>query len=488
MMGMPESLGMKAGRVTVALGIVAAITYLYRSAWHVNQTTVALTFLLAILGVSTAWGTMVSSIMAVAAMLAFNYYFLPPIGMFTIADPQNWVALFAFLITSITASSLSAQARRRAEDARKRQHEIQRLYHFSQTLLGVGNVIELLNAIPRHVVDAFEVGAAALFLGDKQKVYRSGHHNEQLSADRLKAVTAREEPEIKAAENICFTPVRLGVRTIGALGISGAVPSRQTLDAMGSLIAIAIERARAVEQLGKTEAAREGERLKSALLDSITHDFRTPLTSIKAAVTSLLGAHSLDEAQRKELLHIIDEESNRLNHLVGEAAEMAQLEAEDFKLQLKECRAEALVNGAIESVRPLIGNRRVEVDIPADLPELRVDQPRAQEALARLLENAHRYSPEGSAIKVRAERNGDFVSISVADQGAGIDNEEQTLIFDKFYRGRDHRYVVEGTGMGLPIAKAIVEAHDGSIALVSQRGQGSVFILNFPASQAAQGH
>jgi two-component system, OmpR family, sensor histidine kinase KdpD len=474
-------------RFASALLIVLAITLFYRRLMHVNVTTVALSFLLAILVTSTVWGMAVSVFMSVAAMLAFNYYFLPPIGTFTIADPQNWVALFAFLVTSVVASRLSTEARKKAEDAHRRQREIERLYAFSQGLLGFGNVIELLNSIPRQVVDAFEVGAAALFLADKQKVYRSGRDLPQLDADRLKAVNAREEPVIEAASGLCFVPVRLGVRSIGSLGISGPVLSRPTLEALGSLVAIAVERARAIEQVGKNEAARQGERLKSALLDAITHDFRTPLTSIKASVTSLLFAGNLGDAQRHELLTIIDEESNRLNHLVGEAAEIAQLEAGEIELQLQPHEVNEVVAGAISHCKALLGDRPLRVNVAKDLPAVRVDLHRGQEALERLLENAHMYSPAREPICVTAELNGDFVTISVADRGPGIDDQEQALIFDKFYRGKDQRYLIQGTGMGLPIAKAIVEALGGSVALVSQRGHGSVFSLNFPVAGSREG-
>ena len=264
------------------------ISVFYRRVLPVNPTTVALTFLLAILAVSTVWGIAVSVFMSIVAMLAFNYYFLPPIGTLTIADPQNWVALFAFLVVSVLASSLSTRARQKAEDASDRRREIEKLYAFSQGLLESGNVIQLLNRIPAQIVNTFEVGAAALLLADKQKIYRSGPVIPRLDLDSLKAIVAREEPVIDVPNSLCFTPVRLGVRPIGSLGISGTILSRQTLEAMGTLIAVAMERARAIEQLGQTEAAREGERLRTALTDSVTHNLRTPHTSIKASVTNLL--------------------------------------------------------------------------------------------------------------------------------------------------------------------------------------------------------
>src|SRR5712664_904122 len=274
----------------MSLAAVAGIILFYRHALRVNQTTVALSFLLAILEVSAVWGMAVSVFMSVLAMLSFNYFFLPPVGTFTITDPQNWVALFAFLITSITGSQLSSRIRKEADEAHRRRREVKRLYRFSQQLLGEGNVIQLMNAIPDYIVESFEAGAAELFLPQKDKFYRSGFGAAHLDEEKMKVAFLHDEVNLDTEHAEYFVPVRLGVRPIGSLGISGAQLSRQSLEAIGTLVAIAIERARAVEQLGQTEAERQGERLKSALLDSVTHDFRTPLTSMKAAVTSLLAS------------------------------------------------------------------------------------------------------------------------------------------------------------------------------------------------------
>src|SRR5437870_10025592 len=297
--------GFLAGRTfgfALSIAIVAGIAFLYRHVLLVNQTTVALTLLLAILAVSAVWGMVVSVFMSLAAMLVFNYEFLPPVGNLTISDPQNWVALAAFLVTSIMGSQLSARIRREADEAHSRRREIERLYKFSQKLLGEGNVIQLLNAIPNHIVESFEAGAASVFLAEKQKFYRSGHGTLQLEEEQLRASFEREEPAIDAAKSFSYAPIRLGIRSIGSFGVSGARLTRQTLEAVGTLLGIAIERARAVEQLTKTEADRQSERLKSALLDSITHNFRTPLTSIKASVTALLSDRPPKAEQGQALL------------------------------------------------------------------------------------------------------------------------------------------------------------------------------------------
>lgn len=480
---------MLGGRVfgfAVSLAIVAGLTVFYRHARDVNQTTIALTFLLAILAVSAVWGMAVSVFMSIAAVLAFNYFFLPPVGTFTIADPQNWVALFAFLVTSIVGSQLSARIRREADESHQRRREVERLYKFSQKLLAEGNVIQLMNAIPNYIVESFEGGAAELFLPQKDKFYRSGFGAAHLDEEKMKSVFLRDEGVFESQEGLYFIPVRMGVRPIGSLGISGSRLSRQTLDAVGSLVAIAIERARAVEKLGETEAERQGERLKSALLDSIAHDFRTPLTSIKAATTSLLAAENPDPVQKRELLTIINEECDRLNRLVEEAADMSRLEAGEFELNLAPTHIEDIIQAALAQCNTTLAERTVEVKLSPNLPPVLADLNRVKDALVHLIDNANIYSPKEQPIVISAELTGDCVTTSVADRGPGIDDFEQGMIFDKFYRGKDQRYLVRGTGMGLPIAKAIIVAHKGTIFVTSQLGHGSVFSFTLPVDRSVR--
>jgi len=468
--------------LVVAAILLASITFVYSRVIQVNQTTVALSFLLAILAVSAVWGMVVSVIMSVSAMLLFNYFFLPPIGTFTIADPQNWVALFAFLFTSIVGSQLSARIRKEANAAHSRRREVERLYVFSQRLLGEGNVIQLMNAIPNFLVDSFEAGAAELFVPQKGKFYRSGYGAAQVDEEQMKAAFSRDETVSDNLQGLYFLPVRLGVKPIGSLGISGARLSRQTLDAISSLVAIAMERARAVEQIGESEAERQGERLKSALLDSIAHDFRTPLTAIKAAVTDLLVSSSGQNHQQHELLTIINEECDRLNHLVEEASEMAKLEAGELQLHLEPFSVSSIIDAAVQHLRKSLGDRQIIVNVNPEAPLVRADANRTKDILVQLIDNAHLYSPKDQPITISADLTGDCVTLSVADRGPGIDPFEQGLIFDKFYRGRDQRYQVRGTGMGLPIAKAIVTAHGGAISVTSQLGHGSVFSFTLPVA------
>jgi two-component system sensor histidine kinase KdpD len=460
--------------------LLAVVVLIYRHI-PVNPTTVALTFLVAVLVVSANWGLQYSVSLAVAATLAFNYYFLPPYGTFTIADPQNWVALAAFLATALIASELSEKARRQAVAANQRRKEIERLYGFSQQLLTTENLPELLNQLPRFVVQGFGARAAALFVTGRPDIYRSDSNTQELDADHLRSVAARGEPTLDSAHQLCFAPLRLGVKSAGALGLSGAMPSRETLEALGTLIAIAIERTGAVESLSRAEASRESEKLRTAILDSITHEFRTPLTGIKASVTTMLADPSLESSQRHELLSVINEESDKLNHLVGEAAEMAQLDANQVELHREPHPINDAIACALDEAKQRLATHPVELRIPDALPVLSLDLERITSVLVQLLENAAKYSSAESPIRVTAEANENKVTVSVADHGPGIDDYEQALVFDKFYRGKNERYRVQGTGLGLAIAKAVVEAHGGTIGVTSQPGHGSVFHFTLPA-------
>ncbi len=467
------------------MGTIAIVAWAYRRLPNVNPTTVALTFLLVVLLLASRWGLTIAITTAVVATLAFNYYFLPPLHTFTIAEPQNWIALLAFLTSAIVASRLSERARREMLNATRRRKEVERLYSLSQQLLATDNVMELLNSIPSYVLEAFGLKAAAMYLPKRKEVYRTGVDHPELSQEELESVSGRGELVMDVEKQLCFVPLRVGVRPVGSLGLEGAVLSRETLEAVGSLIAISIERAGAVETLTRAEAARESEQLRSALLDSVTHEFRTPLTSIKASVTTLLSPSPIDSEGQRELLTVIDEETDRLNRLVGEAAEMAQLDAQQVELRRETYPVRRVVERALEEAKQGLAGREVKLCLPESLPPVRIDLERIAEVLEQLLENAAKYSPAGTPITISAEPAGKMVSISVADRGPGIDDMEQSLIFEKFYRGRDQRYRVQGTGMGLAIAKAIVEAHGGTIGVTSQLGSGSVFHFTVPAGEAA---
>jgi two-component system sensor histidine kinase KdpD len=467
-------------RVLVCAALVFAVVGFYRRVVHANPTTVALTYLLVVLVISAVWRLRYAIVTAIMAMLCFNFFFLPPVGTLTIADPQNWVALFTFLVAAVIASQLAERAHRHADIANQRRREVDRLYAFSQKLLLTEKITDLLNVIPQYVVDIFGVERAALYVGAREQTYRSSPEIGQLAIEDLKRVSLRGEPMNDPPGGMCIAPVRMGVQSLGAVGVSGTKLSLQTLEALGSLIAIAIERVGVIDKLSQAEAARQSERLRSALLDSVTHEFRTPLTSIKASVTGLLEDKTITDSARDELLTVINEETDRLNRLVGEATEMAMLDANEVELHIEPHGVREPIDAALHDLKQVLKDRTVEVHLVPGLPPVRMDADRIREVLIQLLENAAKYSPAGSPITIAAELKDKRVVTSVADRGEGIDDFEQAIIFDKFYRGRQQRAQSQGTGMGLAIAKAIIEAHGGTIAVTSQLGHGSVFSFSLP--------
>ncbi len=464
---------------TAYLFIVPAIALFYKHGPNANGTTVALSLLLAVLIASAIWGFWYAALLAVLSTLAFNFFFLPPLGTLTIAESQNWIALFAFLATAVIAGQLSERARREALRATQRRREIEYLYAFTQRLLTLKNVPELLNIAPRHIVETFGCKEAAIYVLQKTDIYRSGKDTAAIEAARLQSVAARGEPIFDSDAGLAFIPLRLGIRSIGAIGISKTILSHESLDALSTLVAITLERTEAIESVGKAEAARENDKLRSAILDSIAHEFRTPLTSIKASATALLG-DGLNSTQQLELLTVIDEEADRMNHLVEEATQVAQLESKQVELELQPQEIGKVIDRAIKSARKALSKHTVELRIEEDLPPVQLDAELIVNVIYQLLENAAKYSPVDSAIRVSAENTGKEIIVSVADRGQGIDHLEQSLIFDKFYRGKSNRYSVRGTGMGLAIAKAVVEAHDGTLRVTSQVGHGSVFSFTLP--------
>jgi two-component system, OmpR family, sensor histidine kinase KdpD len=467
----------------VSLVAIVSITLFYLHVPSFAITTVVLTFLLAILIASAWWGLGVSVLMSVVAMLVLDYYFFPPVGRFTISDPQDWASLFAFLITAVIGSDLSARARRQAEEANRRRNEVEQLYKFSNNLLKARDPFELLNEIPKQIVELFEASAAVLYLPERQGVYRAGIKVPELDALRLRAAAASEHGEADHLQGVTIAPVHLGSRVIGSFGIFGSIVSSQTIEAIETLIAIAIDRSQAIELLGKAEAVRESERLKSVLLDAITHDFKTPLTSIKASATSLLEDLKFNKKQRKELLVIIDEECDRINRLIGETGDMARLEAGEVTLQFVPLAVGELISDVLRDCEDIQSARPIHVDVKDRQCRVYADSTWTRKVFVHLIRNADLYSSAGEPITIGAEEKDRFVAFSVTDKGPGIEESEIKQIFDRFYRGKNQRHRIPGTGMGLSIAKAIVEAHGGTIEVASQKGQGSVFTFSLPVDR-----
>jgi two-component system sensor histidine kinase KdpD len=374
------------GYLAAVIGIAAVTGALKLFGEHVNSTTVALALLLVVLFIATGWGSRPAVFSSLLGVVCFNFFYLPPVGRLAVDDPDNWVALFAFLVTAATAGQLSARAKRRAVEADAGRREIERLY------------TELQNAFERASI------------------------------------------------------------------------------------------AKALEQ---------SERLKSALLDAVTHDLRTPLTSIKASVTTLLEdprAHACDEEEygtldaegRREMLEVIDEETDRLNRFIEGLMELARIEAGEMHLHRRWASLEEIITTALERAAPLICNHKIQVRLNAGLPAVRVDDRSVAEVVYTLVDNAAKYSPAGTGINITATSvDGRTVQLSVEDEGPGIPEDLRERVFDKFFRamrdGDSGTHQPSGTGMGLAIAKGIVEAHGGRIWIEnSTRHQGSRVLVTLP--------
>jgi two-component system, OmpR family, sensor histidine kinase KdpD len=465
-----------------------SVVWVYRRILHVNQTTVALTFLVMVQLAAFRWGLVYSVCLSIGCTLLYNYYFLPPVGSFTIADPQNWIALVSFLASAIFISRISESERRLAATSEGRRSEMERLYEFSNQLLMEENLHDVARHAPSVVASIFAFDAVTLYLNESDSAYSSDPGNSFVSLDQLRAAARVSEGPRPQTNHVFIVPLVLGMRASGSIAMqkTSVRPgfSDGLYEAIGGLLAIALERATAIDRFSRVEAAREGERLRSALLDSVTHELRTPLTAIRAAATSLLSQPSLEESQRFEMFTILDEESARLDRLIGQAVEMAQLDSDGIEVRLRPQPLQDVIDMALEDCHALLRGRPVVVDLPPALPAIPLDGELIRRVMRHLLENAARYSPPGSPVRISAELQPDRLLVSIADHGQGIDDAEQAYIFDKFYRGSRQR-LLHGTGMGLAIAKAILRAHNGGIDVVSQRDQGATFTFWVPSSHNA---
>jgi two-component system sensor histidine kinase KdpD len=467
---------MKPLRFAASLAIVAAILFVCRTIMAVNTTTVALALLLAILGISTWWGLAEATFASVVAVIGFNFYFLPPVGALSIQDPQNWIALLAFLVTAVTASQLSAYARRRREEAEQRRLEIERLYELVQAMMLSGNPRKTIREFVHRVVQVFGLDAAAFYFQFAEETFRSGPESNTVTDHELHAAAEIAEPSTDAARRVVLAPVQFGSRPLGGMALIGALPSEQTIRAIVNLIAITIEKARALDDASRAEASRQGEAIKSALLDSLAHDIKTPLTSIKAAVTSLLSSGN----ENRELLTIINEEADRLNQIAAEVVAMARIEAGKLHLEKQAVAIDEMIAGALHELAPALKSRQLTVEVAPNLPPADADPEFMQQVVKQLVENALKYAPPPSPVRINAALNNGKIVVGVADRGPGIEENERVLIFDKFFRGRQHRFNSKGTGMGLAIAKGIVEAHGERIWVESELGQGAAFYFSLP--------
>lgn len=465
-------------RLGGALALLAAVTAVDYRVLHVNNSTAGFTFLLIVLLVSTRGKLPEAIVVSVASMLCYDFFFLPPVGHFTIYNPEDWVALSVYLITAVTASQLSASVRRRADEASARRQEMEQVYEFSRALM-IGDDQRSVGAqVAQSIAAVFKFPEVALYERSNDTVYRGGPQT-TLGEDQLRDAARNESAWSSVAAKTSILPVRLGGRTLGSLGVAGGTLSEAALQAVAQLGGIAIERARTQETANHAEATRQNEQLKATLLDALAHEFKTPLTSIKVALSSLLTGAVKDPVER-ELLTVADEEADRLTTLLNRTIELARIEAGHVKLNRRPCSMRELVADAMDQLKRFCEGREIQVSIPADLPPADADPALVVMVLRLLLDNALKYASPSAAIALSAERVEHKIMVHVSNDGPDIDPKELNAIFQKFYRGKDVRSRIPGTGLGLTIAREIVASHGGELTVASQPGAGVTFSFSLP--------
>ncbi len=464
-------------RIASSVGITSGIVVVCQSYSHFNATTTALAMVLAILLIATRWGFGEAILASIAGGLGFDYFFLPPRGI-GIEEPQYWVAQITFLATAIIGSRLSTNAKRRAAEAHLRREEVERLNNLQRLIYGDHPVLTNLHRIPELIEEAFAFGGVACYFGGVEELHRCGPRASLIPADLARRVASTREVFVDKDRGLRLVPMTHG-KSGGSLGVHGSVSSVTLLHTVANLVVAELERARTLKEAQEAEAARRSEALKSVVLDALAHDLKTPLTAIKAAVTCLL---TQELNPNRELLSVINEETDLLNQLVGETIDIARIEAGSIQLEKDRYDIKALIDAALEEMEQVLASRPIQVQSQVDLPQVEFDFSLVKQVLKQLLDNAVKYSPAGSPVTISCESSSDSIVVHVVDTGAGIPEKQQEQIFERFYRGKSGGEV-PGTGMGLAIAKRIVEAHNGRIWVSSRPGMGSVFHFSLPSGQ-----
>ncbi|MCJ2064072.1 sensor histidine kinase KdpD [Methylobacterium sp. J-088] len=463
--------------------------------------------LTAVVAVAVRWGLGPALAAVVAASLAYNFFFLPPVYTLTIADPTNVAAFLLFTLVAVLVSNLAARARRVAVVSQGRARATERLFGFSRKLATCGTLDDVLWATCAQVAAMLKVRVVLLLPDGKAVTVRAGYPPEDMleAADVAAAQWAfdNDRPAGRGADTLpgakrLFLPMRTGRGTIGVIGLDadGTGPiltpeARRLLDALADMGALAIERVRLVEDLDRAERAAETDRLRQALLTSISHDLRTPLASVLGAASTLrdLDAALAPDA-KAELLGTIIEEAERLNRFIANLLDMTRLEAGAVAPNLSAQDIGETVDTALRRTQKVLAKHHIVVDVAPDLPTLALDPVLFEQVLVNLLDNAAKYAPEGSTVTLRAVREGSAVHLTVLDEGDGLPETDTERVFDKFYRARKGDRVRAGTGLGLAIARGFVEAMGGTVTALNRRDRsGACFsiILPIPAQIASKG-
>jgi two-component system sensor histidine kinase KdpD len=461
-----------------------------------DPTIAALLLLLVILVTATAVRVGIAITVSVVATLAFNFFLLPPFYTLTLADPQNWVALFVFLVVAVIASQLSAAVRASANEAVGRRNELARLFDLSRDVLVITDSHEAISilaralarrfdlefvalALPRdHKWDVFEGGARTLALDDRDLSAAFAAAQASLEFDAHAGTYAGHRTVTIEGLAVRLVPLRVGTKPTGILAAGGRPVEPGTLDTLAGVVAIAIERAHFLEERKQAELTRQSEALKTTLLASLGHDLRTPLTAIRVAASNV-KLPGMTESERLEQSDLILAEAERLTRLFQNILEMARIDAGPIAAEVRLVHPSEIVAAARSQVEQTLREHPLHLHIDSDVP-VRVDPRLTATAVAHLLENAAQYSPAGTGIDVSAGVSNSELRITVRDHGPGIDPADLPHLFERFYRGAAAITRASGTGMGLWIARGLLAAEQGHV-WAENRPDGAEFTIAIPA-------
>ncbi|HEY8276222.1 MAG TPA: sensor histidine kinase KdpD [Methyloceanibacter sp.] len=463
-----------------------------------------LVFLTAIVIVAVRFGLWPSLLASVVSALCYNFFFTEPYYTFSIADPRNVIAIVFFTIVAIVVSNVAARARTLAVTSMARARTTESLYAFSRKLAGVGTLDDVLWATAYQTALMLKVRVVLLLPENGSIAVMAGYPPEDMldEADLAAAKWAwdhnraagRGADTLPGAKRL-FLPMRTSRGPIGVVGIDSdkAGPlltpdQRRLLDALMDQAAVAIERVHLGEDLDEAERRVEADRLRSALLTSISHDLKTPLAAIIGAAGTLKGyAQELDDRGRIELISTITEESERLNRFIANLLDMTKLETGSIKPNTARHDVAEIVGSALERASKILAQHRVEIDIAPNLPMLELDPVLFEQALFNLLDNAAKYAPPGSIVTIEGWQDGNEVKLEVTDEGSGIPPDELEQIFDKFHRVQKGDQVRAGTGLGLAISRGFVEAMGGSLIAANRSDRpGAIFTITLPVPKPTE--
>jgi two-component system sensor histidine kinase KdpD len=482
-----------------AVAVLAALTAAYEVWLGLrNPTIVGLSYLLVVLLVAAASTLRVAVATSVVAVLALNFFFLPPVGTLRLEDPDNWVALAVFLVVSIVGSRLSEAARDRADEALAGRDELARLFDLSRDVLLATDRSDAIDELARFTARRFRFDFVGICLptADGWRIHGS---SDTVTLDQgeldLALAAARGTLEFDAStrsygghrtlttadgQTATLVPLRLGMRAVGLLASAGRPADAGTLDALAGLTAIAIERAKMLEERRDAERVRQGAELKSALLASLGHDLKTPLTAITVAAGNLRAAGTGEELRRDQL-DVIETEVTRLNRLFENIVDMARIETGAVDTRREWVHPSEIVEAAVQQVQHALAGH--PLDLRTDSAEsVQVDPRLTAAALAHLLENAGHYAPAGSVISVEARVEDEALTIAVRDRGPGIAPQDQQYLFEQFFRGTSAKRRSFGTGLGLAITRGLLAAQGGRAWAENHPEGGALFTITIPTA------